>query len=70
MSKRARYDGPHESVLVYDSEGSVYDPPIAEVKRGGLLPADAPARVRDDLTSGDDWTEVEHADGAKAKGDA
>lgn len=73
MSKRARYDGPHEEVVVIDSQEGINARPLDVVKRGGLLKADAPARIRDELTSGPDWTEVEHADSKKSddkKGDA
>jgi hypothetical protein len=69
MSKRARYDGPHEEVFVFDPEADVYAPPIDRVTRGGLLSADAPARVRDELTKGDDWTEVQHSTASTAKTD-
>lgn len=70
MSKRARYDGPHEEVAVFDSEAGVYAEPIDIVKRGGLLSADVPARIRNELTAGADWSEVDQADGStKKKGD-
>lgn len=68
MSKRARFDGPYDEVFVFDSEAGVYAQPIDKVKRGGLLSADAPARIRDELVKGDDWSEVEQATGEKAKG--
>lgn len=61
MSKRARYDGPHSEVLVFDGQNDVYAQPVAKVKRGGLLPQDVPARVRDELLAGDDWSEVQHS---------
>lgn len=67
-TKRARYDGPYEEVAVQDSEAGIY----AEgwiVKRGGFLPADAPARVRDDLLASEEWSEVKQAD-QKKEGDA
>lgn len=64
MSKRARYDGAHEEVLVFDSEASIYAPPVDTVKRGGLLSADVPARIRDELLDRDDWTAVEQAGGS------
>jgi hypothetical protein len=63
MSKRARYDGPHEEVNVFDSEAGIYAGPIDTVKRGGLLSADAPARIRDELGNSADWTLVDHASG-------
>jgi hypothetical protein len=68
MTKRARYDGPHEAVLIFDSEASVEAPPLAEVQRGGLLPADVPARIRDELLGRDNWSEVNQAEStAKTK---
>jgi hypothetical protein len=64
MSKRARYDGPHQEVAVYDPQGSVYDPPVAVVQIGHWLPEDVPARIRNDLTSSPDsgWTEINAPD--------
>ena len=61
MAKRARYIGPHESVNVFDPEADVYAAPIDTVVRHGLLSADAPARVRDSLTAGADWNEIDQA---------
>ncbi len=61
MSKRARYDGPYEDVHVFDSEAGIEAPPIDTVKRGGLLSADVPARIRDELLARDDWNEVNQA---------
>lgn len=59
--KRARYDGPHTAVTVQipDSTISPFD-----VERGHLLPTEVdgqsiPAKVRDDLLSRQDWTEVD-----------
>lgn len=60
---RARYDGPYEEVLVFDSEAGVHARPIDTVRRGGLLSADVPARIRNELTAREDWTEVRHASG-------
>lgn len=58
MSKRARYDGPNP-VLVDLNEGDVTKAPnFVQVEPGHLLPADVPAKIRDDLLKGDDWTEV------------
>lgn len=62
MTKRARYDGPHEEVAVFDSEAGVYADPVAVVQRGGLLPADVPARIRDELLQSEWWSEVKQAD--------
>lgn len=63
MTKRVRYDGPHEEVAVFDSEADVYAPPVDVVKRGGLLSVEAPARVRDDLIKNNpDWSEVNQAE--------
>lgn len=67
-TKRARYDGPYEEVVVQDSQAGVYSDAWF-VKRGGLLPADAPARVRDDLLASEEWSEVKQAD-QKKEGDA
>jgi hypothetical protein len=66
MSRRARYDGPHEEVHVFDPEASVEAPPLDRVKRGGLLSADVPARIRDELLSTEWWSEVNQADHSKA----
>ena len=60
MSKRARYDGPSE-VLVFDPEANIYAGPIDRVKPGGLLSADVPARIRDELLEREDWSEVKQA---------
>jgi hypothetical protein len=67
-TKRARYDGPHEEVVVQDSQAGIYSDAWV-VKRDGLLPADAPARVRDDLLASEEWSEVKQAD-QKKEGDA
>jgi hypothetical protein len=69
MSKRARYDGPYEEVAVYDSEAGVESRPIDIVKRGGWLSADVPARIRDELTAGPDWTEIQQTSGSTTKKD-
>ncbi len=63
MTKRARYDGPYEEVAVFDPEADVYAGPIDIVKRGGLLSADVPARIRDEFLHKDnpDWSEVNQA---------
>jgi hypothetical protein len=55
-------------VVVQDSEAGIYSE-VWIVKRGGLLPADAPARVRDDLLASEEWSEVKQAD-QKKEGDA
>lgn len=73
MSKRARYDGPFDEVVVVDSQEGVYAQPLAVVKRGALLPADAPARIRDELLASDYWSEVKQAEHTKTddeKGDS
>lgn len=65
MSKRARWDGA-EDVRVFWPAGQI--PPEKEwtVKPGAYLPDDAPAALRDELTSRDNWTEVAYtAPGAK-----
>lgn len=66
-TKRARYDGPHEEVAVQDSEAGIYSEAWV-VKRGGLLPTEAPARVRDDLLKSEEWSEVKQAE-QKKEGD-
>lgn len=68
MSKRARYDGPYPEVLVKWPPGETADTEeTAEwtVKQGGLLPAEAPAKLRDELTASDYWSEVDQASAAK-----
>ena len=67
MSKRARYDGPHDEVLVDLSEGDINRIGVdyVTVKRGGLLPAEVPAKIRDELLSNPDWSPVEQASGKK-----
>lgn len=61
MSKRARYDGPYEEIMVFDSEAGIYAEPIDVVKRGSLLSADVPARIRDELLGREDWSEFKQA---------
>lgn len=56
MPDRARYDGPHLEVIVVDP---YTNQEIDRVVRGGLLTADAPAKIRDDLLSREDWTAVQ-----------
>lgn len=68
-AKRARYDGPFQEVQVQDSEAGIYSE-VYVVKRGGLLPLEAGARVRDELLQdADAWSEVKQAD-QKKDGDA
>lgn len=64
MSRRARYDGPFPEVVVGANPGE--DGYIGTVKRGGLLPKDAPASVRDSLLSTEDWTEVADPSGSSS----
>jgi hypothetical protein len=71
MTKRARYDGPYESVVVaVANQGDVYLEKHVTVTRGGLLPTETedgtpvPAAVRDDLIKNNpDFSEVNQADG-------
>jgi hypothetical protein len=72
MTKRARYDGPHEEVAVFDSEAGVHSGPIDVVTKGGLLSSEAPARIRDELLNTPYWSEVKQSDQTKAneKGDS
>jgi hypothetical protein len=60
-TKRARWNG-SEDIRVFDPEASIYDGPIDTVVPGGLLSADAPARIRDELLKRPDWTEFNQAD--------
>jgi hypothetical protein len=73
VTRRARYTGPYEKVDIFDSnaEEGVYAPKLATVERGHLLPADVPARIRDELLAGEDWSEVEQSSGKddEKKGD-
>jgi hypothetical protein len=66
MSKRARYVGAHEEVRVEWPPGAVNPEKTWVVKHNHWLPDDAPAALRDELTAGPDWSEVEPA---KPKGD-
>lgn len=64
MSKRARYVGPHDEVIVENSEHGFRD----VVKRNGLLSADAPAAVRDELLANQaDWSAQADPSTAKAE---
>lgn len=67
--KRARYNGPQKVVVHWPpGETNVGNPDYQtwEVEPGGLLPADAPAKLRDELAANPDWTEVAHAAGSKS----
>lgn len=68
MSRRARYDGPYEEVVIFDSEAGVESGPIDTVKRGGWLSGDVPARIRDELLGRPDWTEVQQSTPTKKDG--
>ena len=61
MSKRARFDGPYESVTILWPPGAVNPENTWTVERGHYLPDDAPAKLRDELTAGSDWTEVDYS---------
>jgi hypothetical protein len=63
MAPRARYDGPYLEVRVVDSETNQE---IDVVKRGGLLTADAPAKIRDELLGREDWSQVKDPAGSAA----
>ena len=69
MSKRARYDGPWPKARVTWPPGETAPEQEWLVEPGHLLPADAPAKLRDELVRGDDWTEVEHSSGQKRQED-
>lgn len=62
MPGRARYDGPHLEVRVVDP---YTNEEVDVVKRGGLLSAEAPAKIRDDLLSREDWSEVKDPSSSK-----
>jgi hypothetical protein len=65
VSKRARYDGPYPAVRVTWPPGeTVHTEDWYEetVELNHQLSADAPAALRDELTSRPDWTEVEQAE--------
>jgi hypothetical protein len=64
MAKRARFDGPEPEINVYPP-GDPYAEPLATVKQGHLLPADAPAAIRDELLQRPNWTAVDQASGDK-----
>lgn len=64
MAPRARYDGAHEEVRVIDPYTNEQ---LDVVKRGGLLSTDVPAKVRDDLLSREDWSEVKDPSGPARK---
>lgn len=65
MTKRAKYIGPYEEIAVQDSAAGIYSEGWV-VKRGEWLPADAPARVRDELLlDAEAWAEVKQADQKK-----
>lgn len=63
---RARYDGPHEEVLVIHPETNQQ---IDRVKRGAFLTADAPDAIRDELTARDNWTAVQYNPPGSKQGD-
>lgn len=68
MSKRARYDGAHEAVDVhYPPDAPIDQQESVTVKRGGLLPDEVPAKVRDELLQREDWSEVNQATSPPAK---
>lgn len=62
MSRRARFDGPHDDVFVFDPQAPADAAPIDHVVRGGLLSTDVPARIRDELLARDNWSEVKQAE--------
>lgn len=60
-TKRARYVGPFDEVVVAWPPGEPYNQQTVTVKNGHWLPADVPASVRDELLAGPDWSEVEQS---------
>ncbi len=70
MPKRARYDGAYNEVTILWPPGAVNPENTWTVERGHYLPADAPAPLRNELTAGPDWTEVDYTPpGEKKAGD-
>ena len=62
MSKsRARYTGPFNEVVVQWPPGETRPSETQSwtVKQNDWLPDDAPAKLRDELLAGADWSEVE-----------
>lgn len=62
MSKRARYDG-SGSIRVYAPEDTYMQNPLDTVESGHLLSADVPAKIRDELLTRPDWSEVHPSSG-------
>ena len=60
MPKRARYDGGYLDGVYVEIDGR-----LVHVKQGGLLPADAPAAIRDELLAREDWSEQKNPSGSK-----
>jgi hypothetical protein len=68
VSKRARYDGPYTEVVVHWPPGETAETEDKQswtVKQGGLLPAEAPAKLRDELTASEFWSEVDQSSGSQ-----
>lgn len=59
MTKRARYTGNAPGVRITWPPGAVYPEQEWYVEPGHWLPDDAPAKLRDELVKGPDWSEVE-----------
>ena len=58
-TKRARYLGPFEEVVIQWPPGETVPEKKWTVKQNDWLPDDAPAKLRDELLDGPDWSEVE-----------
>lgn len=69
MSKRAKYVGPFPEVRVEWPPGATAPEEFWLVAQNHLLPADAPAALRDELLAGDDWSEVEQSTTTTGKKD-
>lgn len=72
MTKRVRYEGPHEEVIVGDSEQPLNEDGSKRqwvVEKGHLLPEDLPVRIRDELLDDENpfWAEVNQSDQSSAK---
>jgi hypothetical protein len=57
MATRARYEGGYEQGVVVEYEDSDGKVKREHVPKGGLLPSDAPAKLRDELLAQEagDW---------------
>lgn len=68
MAKQARYIGPFDEVNIGWPPGAVPAEQTWTVKRDGRLPEDAPAALRDELLTRDDFVEYPQDDDSKPSG--